>query len=51
MPKVDATRNYYADLQVTPASSADDVKKQYRKLGTISHVGSPALAQRTMLID
>ncbi|KAF3020532.1 hypothetical protein E8E14_005037 [Neopestalotiopsis sp. 37M] len=37
MPKVDATRNYYADLQVTPASSADDVKKQYRKLAMQWH--------------
>ncbi|KAI0158849.1 hypothetical protein BJ166DRAFT_614566 [Pestalotiopsis sp. NC0098] len=37
MPKVDATRNYYADLGVTPASSADDVKKQYRKLAMQWH--------------
>lgn len=33
MPKVDATRDYYADLQVSRSSSAEDVKKQYRKLG------------------
>ncbi|ETS82782.1 hypothetical protein PFICI_04658 [Pestalotiopsis fici W106-1] len=37
MPKVDATRNYYADLQVTPASSSEEVKKQYRKLAMQWH--------------
>ncbi|KAK9774772.1 putative J domain-containing protein [Seiridium cardinale] len=37
MPKVDATRNYYADLQVTPSAPADEVKKQYRKLAMQWH--------------
>jgi hypothetical protein len=30
------TRNYYADLQVNTAASADEIKKQFKKLGTIS---------------
>ncbi|KAI9878345.1 MAG: hypothetical protein M1830_001163 [Pleopsidium flavum] len=32
MVKADVTRNYYADLQVNPAASADDIKKQFKKL-------------------
>lgn len=33
MPQWDKTRNYYADLEIPPNASADDIKKQYRKLG------------------
>ncbi|KAI1874793.1 uncharacterized protein JN550_002222 [Neoarthrinium moseri] len=37
MPKVDATRNYYAELSLPPSASADDIKKQYRKLAMQWH--------------
>lgn len=33
MPKFDKTRNYYADLEVSPNASVDDVKRQFKKLG------------------
>lgn len=33
MPKWDKNRNYYADLELSPSASAEDIKKQYRKLG------------------
>ncbi|KAK8118822.1 uncharacterized protein PG998_003448 [Apiospora kogelbergensis] len=32
MPKLDPTRNYYADLEVSPTASVDEIKKQFRKL-------------------
>ncbi|KAH7030852.1 uncharacterized protein B0I36DRAFT_322625 [Microdochium trichocladiopsis] len=37
MPKWDKTRNYYADLELSPTASADDIKKQYRKLAMKWH--------------
>ncbi len=36
MVKVDVTRNYYAELELTPAATAEEVKKQFKKLGRIS---------------
>ena len=33
MAKFDATRNYYADLEVSPSASSEEIKKQFRKLG------------------
>jgi hypothetical protein len=36
MGKVDVTRNYYAELELTPAATAEEVKKQFKKLGRIS---------------
>ncbi|KAH8194246.1 hypothetical protein TruAng_011592 [Truncatella angustata] len=44
MPQVDATRNYYNDLGVTSSSSADDIKKQYRKLGRRLHLKTPSFS-------
>lgn len=35
MARVDSSRDYYADLELGAGASADDVKKQYRKLGNI----------------
>ncbi|KAI5921573.1 hypothetical protein F4810DRAFT_722127 [Camillea tinctor] len=32
MPKWDKTRNYYADLEVSSTASADEIKKQFKKL-------------------
>jgi hypothetical protein len=34
MPKWDKTRNYYADLELPLSASSDDIKKQFKKLGT-----------------
>lgn len=34
MVKPDAKQDYYADLEVAPGASADEIKKQFRKLGT-----------------
>ena len=34
MTKVDKTRNYYGDLELSSNATLDDIKKQYRKLGT-----------------
>lgn len=33
MFKADAKRNYYADLELTPAADNEEIKKQFRKLG------------------
>lgn len=33
MVKLDYKRNYYADLEISPQASFDDIKKQFRKLG------------------
>lgn len=33
MVKADAKRNYYADLELTPAADTEEIKKQFRKLG------------------
>jgi curved DNA-binding protein CbpA len=33
MVKLDVRRDYYADLHLTPSADAEDVKKQFRKLG------------------
>ncbi|KAI0014342.1 hypothetical protein F4779DRAFT_6531 [Xylariaceae sp. FL0662B] len=37
MPKWDKTRNYYADLEVSPNASSEDIKKQFRKLALKYH--------------
>ena len=33
MVKVDVRRDYYADLGLQPNAEAEDIKKQFRKLG------------------
>ena len=33
MVKIDFTRDYYADLGVSPDATDADIKKQFRKLG------------------
>ena len=33
MVRVDVRRDYYAELGLGPSAEADDVKKQFRKLG------------------
>ena len=35
MVKVDIRKNYYAELELTPAATPDEVKKQFKKLGRI----------------
>ena len=35
MGKADADRDYYADLELEPGVSANDVKKAFKKLGTV----------------
>jgi curved DNA-binding protein CbpA len=37
MVKADAKRNYYADLELTPAADTEEVKRQFRKLGALYH--------------
>ncbi|KAI1776832.1 hypothetical protein F4818DRAFT_360438 [Hypoxylon cercidicola] len=37
MPKFDKTRNYYADLEVSPNASVDDFKRQFKKLAMLYH--------------
>ncbi|KAH8680887.1 hypothetical protein BX600DRAFT_504636 [Xylariales sp. PMI_506] len=37
MPKVDSSRNYYADLQAAPSDSVDEIKKKYKKLALKWH--------------
>ncbi|KAI3341808.1 hypothetical protein F4824DRAFT_513624 [Ustulina deusta] len=37
MPKWDKTRNYYADLELQPAASPDEIKKQFKKLALKYH--------------
>lgn len=38
MVKLDASRDYYADLELPSTCTADDVKKQFRKLGQLTLV-------------
>lgn len=33
MVKADVRRDYYADLGLAPSAEAEDIKKQFRKLG------------------
>lgn len=33
MVKADVRRDYYADLGLQPSAEAEDIKKQFRKLG------------------
>lgn len=35
MVKADFTRDYYADLELPPGADVNDVKKAFRKLGTL----------------
>lgn len=35
MVKADVRRDYYADLGVGPGADTDEIKKQFRKLGTL----------------
>ncbi|KAI1365462.1 hypothetical protein F5Y08DRAFT_173543 [Xylaria arbuscula] len=37
MPKWDKTRNYYADLELQPSASPDEIKKQFKKLALRYH--------------
>lgn len=34
MVKADFDRDYYADLEIEPSASINEIKKQFRKLGT-----------------
>ena len=36
MVKADARRDYYADLELPPAATADDIRKQFKKLGEVA---------------
>ena len=33
MVKADVRRDYYADLELPPAATADEIRKQFKKLG------------------
>ena len=33
MVKADARRDYYADLELPPAATAEEIRKQFHKLG------------------
>ena len=35
MVKAEADRDYYADLELQPSATANDVKKQFKKLGEL----------------
>lgn len=35
MVKADVRRDYYADLELPPAAAADDIRKQFKKLGKV----------------
>ncbi len=35
MVKAEPDRDYYADLELQPAASANDIKKQFKKLGIL----------------
>ncbi|KAI0432559.1 hypothetical protein F5Y09DRAFT_141050 [Xylaria sp. FL1042] len=37
MPKWDKTRNYYADLELQPSASSDEIKRQFKKLALKYH--------------
>ncbi|KAI0171894.1 hypothetical protein GGR52DRAFT_446467 [Hypoxylon sp. FL1284] len=37
MPKFDKNRNYYADLELGPNASVEDIKKQFKKLAMLYH--------------
>ncbi|GAP82454.1 hypothetical protein SAMD00023353_0100060 [Rosellinia necatrix] len=37
MPKWDKTRNYYADLEVPPSATPDEIKRQFKKLALKYH--------------
>lgn len=43
MAKADPTRNYYADLEISPDADITEIKKQFKKLGELLtldfHVG------------
>jgi hypothetical protein len=36
MVKADVRRDYYADLGLQPSAEAEDIKKQFRRLGECS---------------
>lgn len=36
MVKADVRKDYYADLGLAPSADAEDIKKQFRKLGELS---------------
>ena len=38
MVTLEPARDYYGDLELTPDATINDVKKQFRKLGTSSGV-------------
>lgn len=47
MAKADPTRDYYADLGLTPGADITEINKQYRKLGT-STVRRSSVSQEEM---
>jgi hypothetical protein len=54
MVKADVRRDYYADLGVGPGADTDEIKKQFRKLGTFPASVLPIFHQRdtnTLLYD
>jgi curved DNA-binding protein CbpA len=37
MVKPDPSRDYYADLEISPTADLVEIKKQYKKLGMAGH--------------
>lgn len=44
MAKPDVRRDYYADLGLAPSAESEDIKKQFRKLGTRSRASNVSCA-------
>jgi curved DNA-binding protein CbpA len=38
MVKPDASRDYYADLEVPPTASEEEIKRAFRNLGLYAHL-------------
>lgn len=45
--KADVRRDYYADLGLAPSADAEDIKKQFRKLGERALFALQAYADRS----
>jgi len=49
MVKADSRRNYYADLELSPTADTEEIKKQFRKLGTSIVLSLYLIADRSQL--
>lgn len=53
MVKVDAKRDYYADLELPPTADAEEIKKQFRALGghIVSNLSSMVLTWSSQTVS